>query len=175
MRLATALLGVSVALGACSTAPCEDEGICDQVEQDNLIGQHNIQARQGTSFVVDGKRYHLVHFEYGTAEDCMAGCFYSHYCTVVVDGKEHPAWFSFNTKEDYLFDPLLYCPLLASDPSYTGGYVSSDFKCSMPAYALPLFADAAFIDWVQHPDDVNDALRWCRNEFALGYSTGELP
>lgn len=148
---------------------CEDAAACAMVEEAHGIEAHDIIGWQSRAFVVEGTRYHLVHVEYGAPNDCPAGCFYSHYCAVVADGVEYPAYFWFTSRDEHLFDPTAYCPDATDD------HVSGGHACAMPALELPLFSDERFIEWVRDPADVNDELRWCRNDFALGYHLGALP
>lgn len=163
--LLTALSTLAIALtaAACDGGrfDCDDDATCDLVEQRYSLGTAHIEGRQSRTFDVDGVRYELVHFEYGEAQDCPSGCFYSHLCTVVVDGAEdYPAVFGFNSESEQLFDPTLYCP------DWSGMSAWSTADCDMPAFALPLMQAARFRDWVLHPKDENDEMRWCRNVLA---------
>ena len=117
-------------------------------------------------FTLDATRYELVHFEYGQANDCASGCFYSHLCTVVVNGdQDYPAVFGFNNSEEELFDPMTYCP----DWTSMSGWSNAD--CDMPAYHLPLMGSTRFRNWVLNPEDENDEMRWCRNSLANRMTT----
>jgi hypothetical protein len=171
-----ALLSVPAAAAAgcgCPKFACHDGDACDLVEDKYDIAEHHIEGRQSVGFDVDGMRYELVHFEYGQAQDCPAGCFFSHYCGFVFGGEEYPTWYAFYLTEEQLFDPTLFCAV-APEPD-GAAEVSWNGSCDMPGWSLPVFADAAFRDWVEHPDDVNDELRWCRNGLAYGYTSGVLP
>ena len=153
-------------LGCDSQFDCEDAAACELVEARYDIASRGVQGRQSVVFSSGDTRYALVHFEYGTAQDCLAGCFYSHYCSFVVGGEEKPLSYDWYEPDEELFDPTLYCP---SDSA------SSSFDCAMPAFELAIFADPKFRAWVEDPDDVNDEMRWCRHPLAFGYNTGALP
>ncbi len=143
---------------------CEDKAVCDLVSENRGLERHHIEGRQSRSFIVDGRRFHFAHFEFGIARDCPAGCFFSHYCVVVVDNTEFPVSFHFNSSEESLFNS----PDLRSE---VGGSQWRD----MPAFALPLFRDETFIKWVGEPKNKLDEFRYCRTMLAWGYSQGKLP
>jgi hypothetical protein len=165
------MLGLVLASGCGGKFDCRNETACRQVESAHGIDRHSIQGAQSAAFFVGGTRYDLVHFEYGVGQDCPAGCFYSHYCAFVVEGQERGFWFSFNSREEQLFDPALYCPSESDGTPMT----TSHYTCSLPGLDLPIVADRAFRRWVEQPEDVNDEFRWCREGFRIGYHLGHLP
>jgi hypothetical protein len=162
---------IVLALGLMACGPdlfdCADEGACQLVEERYQIADHPVIGRQSVVFGATS----LVHFEYGAANDCPSGCYYSHYCAFVANGEEYPLMFSFTSEAERLFDPTQYCSY--EQPPLFGGD-SSPSACAMPGYELPIVASPSFRSWVQDPDDVNDEFRWCRNELAFAYSIGAI-
>jgi hypothetical protein len=150
---------------------CVDHRICSQVKDAYDIARFPIQGVQSHVFDYGNDRYHLVHFEYGAANDCPAGCFYSHLCTFMADNQtqDAPSSFSFSQTAEYLFDPRRYCPAVKPD-----GYVQSGSGCQMPAFSLPVLRDSVARQWILQPDDRNDELRWCREPLRQAISLGEL-
>lgn len=144
---------------------CADEAACALIEANHDLTRFPIEGRQ--SVVFDDVA--LVHFEYGAANDCPAGCFYSHYCALVVAGQEKPLSFTFNSEAEQLFPPGQYCSPVLSDSSNPN-------DCDMPAYDEPLLADAGFRAWAADIEgDGDEEMRWCANDLMYGYRTGSLP
>ncbi len=151
------LAGLAI-LPACDDQfDCANDGVCDQIEQTYGVDDFHIEGRQSRVFTVDATEYELVHFEYGQGNDCASGCFYSHLCTVVVNGEQdYPLGFAFTSEQEALVDPYTYC----ADFTWMGGSSSPD--CDMPAFDLPLMGSTRFRNWALYPEDENDEMRWCR-------------
>ncbi len=81
------------------------EDICSS-EARTIINKYNIneiENCQSKSFNLNGKDIEFIHLEYGVANDCPSGCFFSHYCAIVEDGEDYPYVFYFtNPNENIL-------------------------------------------------------------------------
>ena len=54
------------------------------------INEKQIEGCQSESFELNGKDVKFIHLEYGKANDCPSGCFFSHYCAIVEDEIDYP-------------------------------------------------------------------------------------
>ncbi len=158
-------------LGCDSTSDCEDDDICDAVQNTYSINRFEIHGRRSEIVEAAGKTHHVVHFEYGLGVNCDTTCRYSNLCTVYVDGADHPSSFAFNTKAEWLFSPSAYCPGMNKASAAT---IPS--KCpNMPAYSLDAMGDAAFEAWVKAPEDAKYDMKWCRLSLNTAYEDSVIP
>ena len=68
------------------------------------IDEKQIENCQSKSFELNEKNIKLIHLEYGGANDCPSGCFFSHYCAIVEDGVDYPYAFYFTTPEENILN-----------------------------------------------------------------------
>lgn len=171
MRLLVVGLVLTVMTPGCDASmECDDDSVCDAVESTYRINRFEIHGRQSETLEVAGKIHHVVHFSYGLGVNCDTTCLYSHLCTLVVDGKDHPSSFAFNTKTEWLFEPASYCPGMTKPSSST-----DPKRCSMPAYKLDAMGDAAFELWVRESGDAKYEMRWCRQSLDKAYEDKVIP
>ena len=79
--------------------PSEIRTIIDKYNVD----KNKIENCQSKSFNLNGKDIKFIHLEYGRANDCPSGCFFSHYCAVVEQSIDYPYAFYFtNPNENIL-------------------------------------------------------------------------
>ena len=79
--------------------PIETRTIIDKYN----INKSQIENCQSKSFNLNGRDVKLIHLEYGVANDCPAGCFFSHYCAIFENGMDYPYVFYFtNPNENIL-------------------------------------------------------------------------
>jgi len=114
------------------------------------IDTDQVEGCQSKSFKLDGKSTSFIHIEYGVPNDCPSGCFFSHYCAVVEDGKDYPFAFYFtNEKENILKLPV--------DDS------RSVDKSVLTGESHRLATSNEFIEFLNGERQQNGEFRWCKN------------
>jgi len=79
------------------------------VESQEIIEKYNIDPRliegcQSKEFAVNDTKTSFVHIEYGIANDCLSGCFFSHFCTISSGNEDFPYSFIFNNEEEDILE-----------------------------------------------------------------------
>lgn len=114
------------------------------------IDKDRIESCQSKSFKLDGKPASFIHIEYGVPNDCPSGCFFSHYCAIVEDGKDYPfAFFFTNEKENILKAPV--------DDSR-----SAD-KSVLTGESHRLASSNKFVEFLNKERQQGGEFRWCKN------------
>lgn len=85
----------------------KDASDCSVVAQTVInkygINKNQIAGCQSKTFNLDGQSVDFVHIEYGIANDCPSGCFFSHFCAVVEEENVYPySSYFINNEEDVL-------------------------------------------------------------------------
>jgi len=114
------------------------------------IDKDQVEGCQSKSFKLDGKSVSFIHIEYGVPNDCPSGCFFSHYCAIVEDGKDYPFAFYFtNEKENILKVPV--------DDSR-----SAD-KSVLTGESHRLASSNEFVEFLNKERQQDGEFRWCKN------------
>ena len=69
------------------------------------INNQQIEGCHSKSFDFEGKKIKLVLLNYGDANDCPSGCFFSHYCAIIEDGVDYPYSLSATSPEENILSP----------------------------------------------------------------------
>lgn len=139
-------------------------------EAQNVINKYNINENQVEncqfeSFSIDGKNVLFVHIEYGMANDCPSGCFYSHFCTIVDGDIDYPYAFYFTNEQE---DILGIEEEVELGMELSGNYYGKD---KLTGLEHPLVQDKDFLEFkdreITHGGDAEQGykiseFRWCK-------------
>lgn len=119
-----------------------------------VIDKYNINTEQiencdVETFDLDGKAVSVVHIEYGIANDCPAGCFFSHYCAIVEEGEDYPYKLSYTNEDENILG------ISKQDQQKNDSAV-------MTGRAHRLVSQDSFNDFIEKEIDKGGPFRWCR-------------
>jgi len=139
-------------------------------EAQNIINKYNINKNQiencqSKSFFINRKKIEFVHIEYGMANDCPSGCFFSHFCTIVDGDIDYPYAFYFTNEQE---DILGIEETVESGIPLWSKYYGKD---KLTGLKHPLVQDKDFLEFkdneITHGGDTEQGykisdFRWCK-------------
>jgi hypothetical protein len=118
------------------------------------INMHPIEGCQSKSFKLDGKSLSFIHITYGQPMDCSSGCIYSHYCSIVEDGKDYPYAFDVDPVNG-IGGNILILNATSSDSRYAD-------KSILSGKNHRLASSSEFIEFLNKETLQNGEFRWCK-------------
>ncbi len=125
--------------------PSETRTIIDKYN----INEKQIEGCQSKSFELNGKDIILIHLEYGIANDCLSGCFFSHYCAIVDNEVDYPYAFYFSNPDENILN------LEFDDWRYADEYI-------MTGRIHKLANTQEFNNFLIEQRQDNGEFRWCK-------------